>query len=113
MPASGSGRQRQSRAVSPPTPTRTHRAPRIEWRSHPKRDKRLLDWLDRHPEDANVIFSGMPKMLQGTKLSECTRAAVAVFEVDEDEVVREGVKDDAKKFGKLVARHLLKQVLSS
>jgi len=49
----------------------------------------------------------------GTKLSGCTRAAVAVFEADEDEVAREGVRDDPKKFGRLVARHLLKQVHSN
>lgn len=74
---------------------------RIKWTW--RRQQRLLDWLDTHPEERAVLFSqrnqlnNTPGSLNKTICA--VRAAVAVFANDEDAAVQKEALADPAHFG--------------
>ncbi|KAF8957534.1 hypothetical protein BDZ97DRAFT_1924550 [Flammula alnicola] len=69
----------------------------IDWIGDPANDACLLDWIDKHPLEREILFS--PTSLQGTRTiskNQCiVRAAKHFFSSDSDPAVRRDLKTEA------------------
>ncbi|CAA7266273.1 unnamed protein product [Cyclocybe aegerita] len=89
---------------------------RISWKKDPNRDLRLMDWLDQHPLQREIIFSnpgrgrGRGSRKPGAKMSKiqcCMQAAKDIFSVDTDPSIRQDVVKDPQHFAGATYSHIL------
>ncbi|KAF8958988.1 hypothetical protein BDZ97DRAFT_1840164 [Flammula alnicola] len=84
----------------------------IDWIGDPANDACLLDWIDKHPLEREILFS--PTSLQGTRTiskNQCiVRAAKHFFSSDSDPAVRRDLKTEAgrDRLGNLIGTRFFK-----
>lgn len=86
----------------------------MHWSADPSRATRLLDWLDVHPVERNVLFCAENRgghKPAGTLLKKtcAARAALAVFAQDQDAALRRLAVDDPDYLGHAITDYVRKK----
>ncbi len=96
--------------VIPPIIERT-----VNWSQDPSKGFRLIDWLDAHKTERNVLFSRgyNSKDPELTKKRCASKAALAVFACDPDPAIRRHVKEDLAHFSQVITGYIGKRLVFS
>ena len=87
----------------------------VNWSQDPSKGFRLIDWLDTHKTERNVLFSRgrNSKDPELTKKRCAAEAALAVFACDPDPVIRRHVKEDLAHFSQVITGYIGKRLVLS